>query len=137
MPPTTPPAPPPTPPVQPTMTPPPPHHQLILHDGRVLSATQARQLIEAGARCVRYEYCVSVVLATCRRQSGIYLIGPDPQPRWRAAWRGWPFACITLVAGWWGLPWGVIESVRCLWSTVSGGVDVTPAVYQHVAKQGD
>lgn len=112
-------------------------NELVLHDAQGLNAARVRRLIEAGARCVRYDYCVSVVLATCRRQSGIYLIGPNPRPRLRAVWRGMPFALTTLLLGWWGLPWGVIESARCLWSTLQGGVDVTEAVYQRLTEQGD
>jgi hypothetical protein len=39
-----------------------------------------------------------------------------------------PWTLLTLVMGWWGIPWGPIRSVQSLWTNLKGGVDVTAEV---------
>lgn len=39
-----------------------------------------------------------------------------------------PWTLLTLVAGWWGIPWGPIRSVQSVWTNLRGGQDVTAAV---------
>jgi hypothetical protein len=39
--------------------------------------------------------------------------------------KGLPFSLISLVAGWWGIPWGPIWTLTTLATNLSGGKDVT------------
>lgn len=89
-----------------------------------LSAAELDQALVAGGRCVVFEYCVSLVIVTSRRPSDMYFLGPGE----RGFWRGLPFALISLVLGWWGVPWGVVHTPLVLVTDLSGGRDVPLAV---------
>ena len=47
---------------------------------------------------------------------------------------GLPWTMITLFAGWWGIPWGPIFSIQCLYNSLSGGQDVTAQVQDTVLR---
>jgi len=38
------------------------------------------------------------------------------------------FTLLSLVLGWWGIPWGPIYTVQSLWVNAQGGRDVTREV---------
>jgi hypothetical protein len=42
--------------------------------------------------------------------------------------RALQWSLLTLVAGWWGIPWGPIYTVQSIWVNLRGGNDVTPEV---------
>jgi len=50
--------------------------------------------------------------------------------------KGLPWTLITLLVGWWGIPWGPINTVRTLWTNFHGGEDVTAAVASAIGLQG-
>ena len=77
-----------------------------------------------GAKFVLYQYCVSLVVITFRRSSRIYFIRPGES----AVGKGVPFTLISLLAGWWGIPWGPIYTIQSLWVNCQGGRDVTTEV---------
>lgn len=58
---------------------------------------------------------------TFKRSSSIYFINPGES----AVAKGLPFSLISLVAGWWGIPWGPIWTLTTLATNLSGGKDVT------------
>ena len=43
-------------------------------------------------------------------------------------WRAFPYSLLTLVLGWWGIPWGLIYTPLALMTNFSGGRDVTAEV---------
>ena len=71
----------------------------------------------AGGRAVVFEYCISCVVLTLRGSSRVHVLKPDA---W--AWlHGLPYTIITLLLGWWGVPWGLIGAPRALWTNLTGG----------------
>jgi hypothetical protein len=66
-----------------------------------MSADQLNFELQHGARFVVFNYCVSVLVMTFRRASDIYLLKPDES----AVGKGLPFTLISLLLGWWGIPW--------------------------------
>ena len=80
--------------------------------------------IGEGARFVVYQYCISVVLMSFKNSSAIHLVRPG-QRNWGAAL---PLTAVSLVAGWWGIPWGPIWTVATVAGNLSGGKDVTEEV---------
>lgn len=86
-----------------------------------MSADQLRFEIQRGAKLVCYQYCVSVVVMSFRRSSNIYLI-PAGQS---AISKSLPWTLLTLVAGWWGIPWGPIFSIQSRVTNFKGGKDIT------------
>jgi hypothetical protein len=67
-----------------------------------MSTEQIRFELQRGAKFVLFQYCVSLVLITFRRASPVYFI-PAGQ---NALAKGLPWTLLTLVGGWWGIPWG-------------------------------
>lgn len=80
--------------------------------------------LQLGAKFVIFEYCVSVVVMTFKRPSDIYFIRPGES----AALKGLPYTLLSLILGWWGLPWGPIYTIQALATDLGGGKDVTSEV---------
>jgi hypothetical protein len=78
--------------------------------------------LERGGRFIQYQYCVSVIFMTFKRGTDIYFVAADHSP----VIKGLPWTILSLVAGWWGIPWGPIFTVQSLWYNLRGGHDVTP-----------
>jgi hypothetical protein len=77
-----------------------------------------------GRRFVFYECCISLVVFSIRRPSDIYFLGAHELGLMRAV----PWIVITLLLGWWGLPWGIIYTPLALVTNLGGGRDVTDEV---------
>ena len=80
--------------------------------------------VRKGGRFVIFMYCVSVVVMTFKRSSDVYFIKAGESSLKYSL----PWTLLTLLVGWWGVPWGPIYSVQCLYKNLSGGEDVTSAV---------
>jgi hypothetical protein len=87
--------------------------------------------LESGSRCVQFELCVSVVLASFRVQSPIYLTD-GRQDRYLLAIC---FSLLSLALGPWGVPWGPTLTARAVWANLSGSGDITAQVAAHLAGQ--
>ena len=77
-----------------------------------------------GGKFVVYQYCVSLLVLTLRRPSRVYFVTAG-QSRLT---RGLPYTLISLVFGWWGLPWGFIYTPESILVNLSGGRDITDEV---------
>ncbi len=83
-----------------------------------------RRLLREGWRCVRYEFCVSAIIATFRFQTATYLTDS-----WQTRYlHGLGWGLISLAFGPWGVPWGPILTARAIWADLRGGVDMTAQV---------
>jgi len=89
-----------------------------------MSADQVRFEVQRGGKFVLYHYCVSVLIMTFRRSSPVYFIPAGESATSKAL----PWTALTLVAGWWGIPWGPIFSVQSLIVNFKGGKDVTAEI---------
>ncbi len=77
--------------------------------------------IQRGAKLVFYQYAISVLVMSFRRSSDVYFIPAGES----AVKKGLPWSLISLVAGWWGIPWGPIFTIQSLVTNFKGGKDVT------------
>ena len=89
-----------------------------------MSSDQVRFELERGGRFVLFQYCVSIIVVTFKRSSPIYFIRAGENP----LAKGIGFTLLTLVAGWWGFPWGPIYSAQSIYRNLSGGKDITKEV---------
>jgi len=80
--------------------------------------------IQRGAKFVLFQYCISILILTFRRPSDIYFLRQGEN----AVVKGLPFTLLSLVAGWWGIPWGPIYTIQSVYNNSRGGKDVTQAV---------
>lgn len=89
-----------------------------------MTVAQLREEIQRGGKFVVYLYCISLVVITFRRGSGIYFVRANES----AFLKSLPFTLLSLLAGWWGIPFGPIFTIEALIRNLSGGKDVTQDV---------
>lgn len=80
--------------------------------------------LERGGKFVMYQYCVSIIVMIFKRPSNIYFI-PFGE---NAIKRGLGFSLISLVFGWWGIPWGPIYTIGSFITNFKGGKNVTQEI---------
>jgi hypothetical protein len=73
-------------------------------------------------RWVYYEFCISLVFITLRQPSRVARLRPG---EWGLV-RGLPYTLVSLLLGWWGIPWGCIYTPLTVWTNLTGGRAVTP-----------
>ncbi len=75
----------------------------------------------AGERLVFFEYCISLVFISLRRPSTVVRLRPG-QRGWI---KGLPYTVLSLLLGWWCIPWGFVYTPLCLWTNLTGGRPIT------------
>ena len=66
--------------------------------------------LNRGGKFVVYRYCFSALVITVMQGTDIYFVRAD-ESRVR---KGLPWTLLTLLVGWWGIPWGPIRTVHSL-----------------------
>jgi len=87
--------------------------------------------IQRGGKFVLFQYCISIIVLTFRRPSDIYFLRQGES----GVTKGLPFTLLSLVAGWWGIPWGPIYTIQSVYNNSRGGKDVTQAVVNSLRVQ--
>jgi len=77
--------------------------------------------LQRGAKLVFFQYAISILVLSFRRSSDIYFIPAGES----ALKKSIPWTLLSLVAGWWGIPWGPIFTIQALVTNFKGGKDVT------------
>jgi hypothetical protein len=95
----------------------------------IQSGGHLQQEIQQGGKFVIYQYCFSLLILTFKRPSNIYFISHEAN----AVVRGLPFTLLSLLLGWWGIPWGPIYTIQSIWINFKGGRDVTNEVIASLA----
>jgi len=95
-----------------------------------MSDDEIHAALRGGARFVHFEYTISVLVMTFKRPSDIYFIKPGEGTI------GKSIGCtlVTLLLGWWGIPWGPIYSIASIATNLGGGKDVTSEVLASVRR---
>jgi len=89
-----------------------------------MTAQDVAQEVARGGKFVIYQYAISIVILSFKQGSDIYFVRSTEN----AVVKGLPYTLLTLVAGWWGIPFGPIFSVMALFNNLKGGKDVTNEV---------
>ena len=89
-----------------------------------LTPEQVDSAVATGGRFVVYEYCISLLFITLRQQTEVVLLASGEL----GVLRGLPYSAISILLGWWGLPWGLIYTPLSLINNLRGGANVTPEV---------
>ena len=91
-------------------------------DGMTIAELQDE--VDRGGKFISYTYCLSFIVMSIKRSSGIYFIKSNED----AFVKGSPFTVISFLFGWWGIPWGIIYTLGCLVTNINGGKNVTSDV---------
>lgn len=86
-----------------------------------LTTDQIEAELAAGGRLVFFEACISLLFVTWRRPSDLFFLRRGE----RGLVRGLPYTLLTLLLGWWGIPWGLLYTPVVLVTNLRGGRDVT------------
>jgi hypothetical protein len=80
--------------------------------------------LQRGGKFVIFLYCLSILVLTFKRPSDIYFIRAGES----ALSRKLGFTLISVLFGWWGIPWGPIYTIESIAVNLGGGKDVTQDV---------
>ena len=97
-----------------------------------LTTDQINKELQAGGKFVFYQFTISIIVLTFRRSSDIYFVRAGES----AAIKGLPYTLISLLFGWWGIPWGPIYTIGSFFTNLGGGKDVTAEVLQSANQSG-
>lgn len=86
-----------------------------------LSLAELNEELRTGGDLIVYEYCVSVLVMTFKRNSAIYLIRNGESE----FTKGMIYTIISIMFGWWGFPWGPIYTIVAILTNCKGGKNVT------------
>ncbi len=89
-----------------------------------LTTDQINQELQNGGKFVIYQYTISIIILTFRRSSEVYFIRAGES----GAMKGMQFTLISLLFGWWGIPWGPIYTIGSLIKNLGGGKNVTEEI---------
>ncbi len=96
-----------------------------------MTVAQVQNEVANGGKFVLYQYCISIVVMSFKRPSAIYYIKGDES----AVAKGLPFSLISLLLGWWGIPWGIIYTIGSFVTNFGGGKDVTAELMTSMHQQ--
>jgi hypothetical protein len=89
-----------------------------------MTGDQLNMELQLGGKFIIFQYCISIIVLTFRQSSDIYFIKANEN----AVSKGIGFSLISLLCGWWGIPWGPIYTIQSLITNFNGGKDVTQDV---------
>jgi hypothetical protein len=75
--------------------------------------------VQRGGRFVIYQYCISALVMSFKRPSAIYFLKLGESDK------SLKYTAISLLLGWWGIPWGPIWTISAAACNLRGGKDVT------------
>jgi hypothetical protein len=88
------------------------------------AGSEVEQRVLAGGRYLIFQYCISILVMSFRRSSGIVYVPPGKDGASAAITN----SLISLLVGWWGIPWGPIWTISTVFKNARGGTDVTQEV---------
>jgi len=94
-----------------------------------LSAEDLQREVGKGGKFIHYPFIISLVVATFKRTSGVYLVRGNEN----AVTKGMPYTLLSVLFGWWGIPFGPKYTLQSIRANMKGGKDVTDEVMATVA----
>jgi len=88
--------------------------------------------VNRGGRFVVYQYAVSVIIMSFKRNSPVVFVKAGENP----AMKSLPWTALSAVFGWWGIPWGFIYTPQVLYRNLHGGRDITGPVVALIQSRG-
>lgn len=92
-----------------------------------MTMSEINHELQQGGKFVTYPFVISFILATQRNSSDVIFVRHDEN----TFAKGLKYFFITVVFGWWGIPWGFIYTPMALLKIIMGGDNVTKLVMQN------
>ncbi|WP_395742417.1 hypothetical protein [Prosthecobacter sp.] len=106
----------------------------LLDNGRPMSGTEGMTIQQVeddvlrGGRFRIFRWNFSLVVMSFQRSSGIHYIRAGHGPGAHAL----PWTLLSMMVGWWGIPWGIVFTIQTIYTNCMGGKDVTPELLSAV-----
>lgn len=97
-----------------------------------LSDAEIQYILADGGRFVVFTYAISLIFITFRHSSSVFLLRRGELP----IKHGWLYLIISLILGWWGIPWGPIYTIQAFYYAFAGK-DVTKEILEGVEEDED
>ena len=98
-----------------------------------MNPDEVRAAISEGARFLVFEYVISAILMSSRRYSKLIYLKPGDNPLSKAL----PYTVLTALAGWWGVPHGIINTPSVIYRNFKGGKDFTSQILASLQQNSD
>lgn len=95
-----------------------------------LSPEEIKRELNDGAKFVIFTYTISLIVMSFKRSSDIYFVRQGEFP----IKYGWWCLLISLILGWWGIPWGPIYTIQSMYYAFAGK-DMTNEVLAAIGSQ--
>ena len=89
-----------------------------------MTVANVQSEVARGGKFVVFQYCISIVVMTFKRNSAVYFIRAGEGTFGASI----GYTLLTLLLGWWGIPWGPIYTIGALVTNLGGGKNVTNEV---------
>ena len=80
------------------------------------TATYEDTTISLETETTQFQACISALIVTTRNPSRYLIVGHH-----RIFVTGLVYSLVTLILGWWGIPWGPVYTIQTLWRNLRGG----------------
>jgi len=91
-------------------------------EGMTVAAVQTE--VARGGKFVIFQYCISILVMTFRRSSDIYFIRAGEGTFGVSI----GYTIVSILLGWWGIPWGPIYTIGAIITNLGGGKDITQEI---------
>ncbi|MFV0418321.1 MAG: hypothetical protein ACK5KT_06290 [Dysgonomonas sp.] len=81
-----------------------------------MSPDEVKRELDNGGRFVIFTYTISLIVVSFKRSSDIYFVRANEFP----IKYGWWCLLVSLIMGWWGIPWGPIYTIQSLYYAFAG-----------------
>ncbi len=99
----------------------------------MMSREQVVEAVKRGGRFVRFNIAISALLVTFKELSDIYFIKPGE----KGSEKGRKYTILSVLLGWWGIPYGPIYTIQALETNFKGGINVTEYVLKGLFPESD
>ena len=97
-----------------------------------LTVEEINRELQNGGKFVMFQYCISILVMTFKRPSDIYFIKSNESSTKHSI----GFTILSVLFGWWGIPWGPVYTIGSLHTNLTGGKDVTQEVLRSLNANG-
>jgi hypothetical protein len=89
-----------------------------------LTVAQVNEEVARGGRFIVFQWVISLLFVSYRRNSPIFFVkaGESTVPK------ALPYIGLSLVLGWWGIPWGFLWTPFSILRNLTGGINVTQSI---------
>ncbi|CAM1356633.1 hypothetical protein [Tenacibaculum halocynthiae] len=99
-------------------------YRLSLRNIENLSKDNVQERINKGYRFIIYPYCISLVISNINAVSPAFFLSPKDDRKKQ----GFIYNVISLIFGWWSIPYGPSDTINSVKTNLKGGIDITDDV---------